>query len=133
MSPVRSPSLRAVNATFVVAVKAGAGNFWSNRFGMSQKFLAALGNGTANNLRKPYAAEGKAQFDCGLACHCHWRPILCSSNSSESGGVPIGYDLPTLGLRLVRIGSPVPSRFGLMPIIGQSFTHFIGCRCTTRP
>ena len=25
------------------------------------------------------------------------------------------------------------SRFGPVPIIGQSLTHFIGCRCSTRP
>src|SRR6266498_2136194 len=99
MSPASSPSFRGVNVAFVVTVKDGAGNFCSSKLGTSQKFLKSGGNETLNNRRKPKAPDANAQFDCGLACHCHWSPILLPLNSSESAGVFIGYVLPTFGFR----------------------------------
>src|SRR5436309_1963017 len=92
--PDLSPSPAAEKVSFVVAVNAGAGNFCNNRLGMSQRLRAPAGEGTAISRMKPRRPAGKIQFGCGFACHCHCNPIELPLNSSDSGGVRIGDDVP---------------------------------------
>src|SRR5919205_409165 len=66
MRPARSSSARGVNVTLVVALNAGAGNFWSSRLGTSQKFWKSSGSGTLKRRITPSAPDGNA----------HHRPII---------------------------------------------------------
>src|SRR5687768_7043541 len=116
-----------------VAINSSAGNFCSSTCGAFHKLTVLSGYCAEYKRRLPFEAFGKAQKGSGFAIHCHCFPNCCVLNSSDSWGVRIGNVLPTLGFLYRRTGSPLPSPSLSVPITGQLFNHFMGCRCTILP
>ena len=121
--------LFGTNRTRAVAVKAAAGIFCSNRFGIH----SSASRGALYNRNRLLAASQKYHWGSTRPpAHCQSSASSVLSNSSlrkkfAHEGSFTALLLFFCGLSYFSTGSP------LLPITGQSLTHFSGCMCTSRP
>jgi hypothetical protein len=109
---------KSLKSIFVVAVKAGAGNFCSSKFGACHSESPSESN-TRFSRNQPGRAESENQSSRGLAGHCHAKLSDRPSNSSPTCGTPLSAEpLPTFDAACSNTGCPVPSPSASSPITG---------------